>query len=306
MRKYGLLATIALVTLLIAVPAVPAEATEAAKSFDEGKALLAQGNFDGAMTAFKAALKAEPDNNAYFQECQLLSQVLKIRQQLEEEQNAEEFARVGRGLFNYYRLYKVNNEALKLATVMYVKTGSGDAAAMLADAQLALDQNADAAELLGGLDKNKTCVRGDLLRGIALARLGKLDEAKAVAAGCELPKDCDGLTCFDAARLYALIGAKEKALATLKCSFEATPASWLAAYKDEAKTCKDLQSITSDAEFEKVLATASKLGGCGGCSNSKGCDKDKAGCKDKEKAGCQDKDKKEGEHKEGGCEQHKH
>lgn len=303
MRKYGLLATIALVAMLVVVPAVRAEATEAAKSFAEGKTLLTQGNFDGALAAFKAALKADPDNSSYFQECQLVTQVIKIRQQLEGEQNTDEFARLGRGLFNFYRLYKVNGEALKLATVMYVKTGSGDAAAMLADAQLALDQNTDAAELLGGLDKSKSSLRGDLLRGIALARLGKLDEAKAVAAGCELPKDCDGLICFDAARLYALIGAKEKALATLKCSFEATPASWLAAYKDEAKTCKDLQSITSDAEFEKVLATESKMKGCGGCSGSKGCDKAKAG-------GCTDKDKKAGgakagEEKDGGCEHHK-
>ena len=279
-----------LVCFMAWIPSAWADAAEAGKACEEAKALRAKGDFEGALVAFKAAAKADPDNKEYFQECALLSRVLKIREQFKTEQDMDLWGRMGRGLYNYYRQYDINDEALVIATTLYAKMGCGDSAALVADVQLALGKDAEAAELLGGVDEAKCTPRSNLLLGVALARLGKAEEAKAIATKFEMPKECDAELCFDAARLYALVGEQAKAIESLQCTFENTPATWLDDVKAEAKKCPDFKSITGEEAFAKVLTTESKVKGCGGCSSSKSCSsKDKGGCS----KSCE-KDKKEG------------
>ena len=289
----GLLVAGVLAPLALAGPA------DAVKAYDEGKALLAQGNFDGALASFKTAAQADPENKTYFQEAALLRRVINLRKQLETEEDAEIWGKMGRGLCNYYRQYKVRGEALELAGKLYDRMGCGDSAARLAEAQLDLNKNAAAAELLGGLDETKRTPRTNILHGVALARLGKLEDAKACATKAELHKQCpvkgcpaegcDLQVCYDAARLCALVGDSEKALAMLKCTFEGTPAPWLDDTKSEAKECSDFSSLADSAAFAKVLETKSQVKA--GCAGSKGCGKTctkgKAGCAQSKDKGCE-------------------
>lgn len=297
------LATAVSAVALVCGMAAWAQDDSAATEFARGKTLLADGKFDEALAAFKAAAKANPDQGEYFQEFSMLQRVLNIREQLAKEESPETWEQMARALYGYYNSRKVYGEALTLAEAIHRRLNTGDSAALLASAQLRLNKNEAAAALLGGLPEAQRSATTDVLHGLALARLGKVDEAKACAEKLELPKDCGPDVCLNAARLYARVGRTEQGLAALRCAFECTPANQLPACREEAKGCPDLAPLRTDATFVQVLATESKVKGCGGCSSSKSCSAGKSTCGDKpaKEAGAQG-----GEKAPGGCEGHKH
>ena len=280
--------------------AAQAENEAAAREFAAGQALLVKADLPGALTAFKSAVKADPENNEYFQNYSLLQRVLKLRTALGEEQDADTWQQMARALYGFYWQYKLYGEALPLARGLHEKAGTGESAGVLANTLLALEKNEEAAALLAALDSSKTTPHTLALQGLALARLGKLDDAKAAAAKLEIPKDCGADLCYDAARLYALLGDSEKAIRLLTCAFESTPADQLDTAKADAKTSKDLGKLSSTPEFAKALESKSKLAGCGSKAACGKCPlKDKGGCSEKAKEG----GAKEG--KEAGCEHEK-
>lgn len=300
MRTRSFLCSLIAASILVCA-AAQAEDASAAREFANGKALLAQADLQGALTAFKAAVKAEPENNEYFQHYGLLQRVLKLRTQIGEEKDADAWQQMARALYSFYWQYKLYGEALPLARGLHEKAGTAESAELLADTLLALDKNEDAVALLGSLDAGKTTPHTLTVKALALAHLGKLDEAKAIAAGLEIPKDCPADLCSDAARLYALLGDNQKAISLLTCAFETTPADRLDGVKADAKACKDLAKLSTTPEFAKALETQSKA--AAGCGSKAACGK----CPMKDKGNCGVKAKEGGakDTKETGCEHEK-
>ena len=277
MRLRGCLAGLSL-ALVLSGGVVALGQTDAVLQFANGKAALSKGEFQAALEAFKAATKADPENNEFFQEYTLLRRVMNIREQVKEETDAETWQKMSRALYNYYRQHKIEQEALATARALHEKAASADSVALLADAQLEAGENMAAAALLAGLDEGKRSPQTDVLHGIALARLDKTDEAKAVAAKLELPSDAEGALFLDAARLYALVGDAERATAALKSALEVTPPNQLDAVKAEAKESSDLASLAASPAFAKALEAKSKV--------ATGCGKDCGKCPSKAKSGC--------------------
>ncbi len=295
MRIRNLVVGLTLVTIL---GSTVAWADDTAITFANGRTLLAKADFEGALQAFKIAVTAQPENSEYFQEYTLLRRVINLRAQLKDEQDPETWQKMSQALYNYYHSRKINGEALATAGALYEKVKTGETAALLAEAQLTAGDSKAAAELLAGLDQEQRTPRTDILQGIALAYQSDAAGAKTIATRLELPKDCEGPVCYDAARLYALIGDTEKALGTLKCAFECTPPNQLDVVKADAKECKDFAALVSNPAFAQALEAKSKVAagcgsqaGCGKCPSKAGCagagDKDKppAECKGHEKAG---------------------
>lgn len=259
--------------LCFAVPAW-ADSAEAEKASAEGKALLAKGDFDGALAVFKAAVTAEPKNGDCTRQYALLRRVMLLREQIAQEEDSEAWMQMARALIGFYREHQLYTEALPLAASYHEKVMTGDSAALLAEVQLGLNKNEDAAASLGGLDAEQTTPRTQALRGVALARLGKLDEAKAIADGLKLPKDCDDTVCIATARLYARLGDHQGAFKMLQCALECTSPRRVELVRAEVRGCADFATLRADPAFSKVLATKSKMkAGCGGCSGAQGCAK---------------------------------
>lgn len=281
--------TVGIITITLGLAAVAHAAPDAADSFAKGQELLAAGDFSGALDAYKAAAKADPQNDLYFQECALLKRVMNLRKAFGEEEDTELWQKIGNALYSYYQENGVRKEALLVAGTLHEKLASGASAARLAQAQLAVDANEKALSTLSTLAPEAATPRTQALHGIALARVGKADDAKEVAAKLDIPKEHDPDVCFDAARLYALVGDDARALKMLKYCFEGTPAPWLDTTKANAKSCPDLNALAKTDGFVKVCATQSKVKmGCGGCSTKAGC----GGCSKKTGTTCKDKDKK--------------
>jgi thioredoxin-like negative regulator of GroEL len=291
MRQRQILVTCTVISCLALSATALAGNPEAARAFADGQAALVKGDFAVALENYKAAAKADPDNKLYADEFALLRRVINVREQLKTETDAEAWQQMARALHGYYTQYKLTGEALVIAQALHAKAPTPQSMLCLAAAEIAAGKDTDAITLLAALPSDQQSPESQVLHGLALAHTGKLTEAKALATSLELPKDCGGQLCYDAARLYALTGDSSRALATLKCAFECTPAPMLDGLKADAKASPDLANVATAPEFAQVLETKSKMpagcgsaAGCGGCSKSKTCaPEQKSSCGHEEK-----------------------
>lgn len=268
----------------------------AEQTFDRGNTLLQKGDFEGALEAFTAAAKADPDNDEYRQQAALIRRVIALRDRLDKEEDAELWVRMATSLHGFYHQRKVYSEALTLDQRIDARLNNADSAAMLARTQLALNMHSAAASLLKDLQADQVTPEAKALYGIALARQGKLEAAKALAESVELPKEPDPQLLFDLACLRASVGDTKEALPLLQRSFESTPPSRLAAAKTAARECPDLVTLKDSEAFAAVLETESQVKESG-CSHGASCGK----CPMQAKCAGQSKETKDDE---GSCPEH--
>ena len=268
------------VAALAAVVALAASGAETgAEAFARSQELVRKGDLSGALDAVGAAARADPQNPAYRQQYMLLQRVLKTRDALATEADPAKWWQMALGLRNFYYANGLYAQVVALARQMHEKQPSVASATILADALLALGQNAEAEQALAALDAKALTLQAKALLGIALARQKKVDQAKAILGQLALPDDAGPRFLFDVARLRVLCGDTDGGLATLKTALESTNPRALDAFRDLAKTSGDFASVAGGDAFAKVLATESKVdesacssgAGCGSCPNRKAC-----------------------------------
>jgi hypothetical protein len=277
--------------LALVVPATLASDKEnAAQAFAAGKTALKAADFTKALEQFKTATRGDPDNQQYFNAYTLLRRVIKMREQVTKEMEADAWQQSARQLYAYYHENGISTELVSLASTMHQRAGTVDNAVLLGDAYLDADKPADAVAVFAKVPAEKVTPQINVLHGLALARSGKPDDAKALAAKIELPKDCDAELCYNAARLFALSGLGEKGLTALKCAFEMTPAPDLPVAKTAAKEAKELANLATLPDYAKVMETASKVaaGACGkSCAGCPSAGKDGGCSEEKKDASCE-------------------
>jgi tetratricopeptide (TPR) repeat protein len=283
------------VVAMVSAPLALADPEDAAAKYTQGTALLGKGDFEGALKAYTAAVKADPDNEEYLQKATLVRRVIEMRKKLDKLTGEPWLASAG-ALRAFYVENRLLSEALPLDRQIHAKLGSAESAVALARTELALGMNPDAAELLRSLPKDQTTPEVRVLLGLALARQGKRDEAGAVVAGFTPPADTAGQLWFDLAGLHALTGDAAKALAALVRGFEATPPSQLDAARERVKQSADFDTLKARPDFGKACATASKVTeskdgagkSCGKCPLRDKCAADKPDAEKKDSDTCKD------------------
>ncbi len=257
---------------LIALSAM-AFADDAKQAFEQGKTLVSQGDFEGAMQAFSTAARADRSNAEYMQSFSLIRQVIMIQNALAKEKDAQRWEYYARALHSYYIHEELYDQALGLDKQIHERVNSAASAALLAETQLAMDKNAEAVELLSKLPADKTSVVTESLEGIALARLGKKEDAQKHADLADLADDDGPGVVYCVARLQAVTGNAEQATTLLTRCFEQIPPSQLEAFKSHAKLTPEFVALVGTPEFKASLATESKVqeSGCSGGSSCAGC-----------------------------------
>lgn len=270
--KTARLSTALLVVAALTVPAL-ARAENAEQAAARAKALLAQGDFDAALAAYATAARADQDNRTYVQQYAVVRRVIQIRKQLEAEQDTERWQYLARALHAFYISQGIYSEALALDEKIHARLGTASSAAALAETQLAMDLDAEAAKTLSALEPERATPTTQALLGIALAREGKMDEARRVAAGVKLPEKAGPRMVYTAARLQGATGNTREALKLLARCFESTAPSLLDGYKAHARKCPEFTALASTAPFAEVLKTKSAVpeSKCSGGSGCAGC-----------------------------------
>jgi Flp pilus assembly protein TadD len=243
------------------------------EAFAGGKALLAKADFQGALQAFAKAARGDRQNQEYLQHYAMVRQVIALRKQLETEQDAGRWEYVARALHAFYASQGLYDESLALNQRVHAKLKSAHSALTLAETQLALNQCGDAAETLSAVDASKHTTATRALLGLALARDGKMDQARKIAEAVQLPADVGPGTVYAVARLHAAMGGKNEALGLLARCFASVAPSVQAGFKNHAKQSPEFAAWASTAEFASVLATPSKApeSKCSGGTSCAGC-----------------------------------
>jgi hypothetical protein len=144
--------------------------------------------------------------------------------------------------------------------------------------------HSETVEMLGSLTTEQTSPRAAVLGGVALARLGRIDEARELADESRQVTDDAGPRYFyDLARLQALTGNSPSTFEALARAFELTPPSQIDGFRAEVKECKDFAALLAGSDFAKVLETPSKVKESG-CSGGTACGK----CPMRSKCGSKD------------------
>ncbi|UCE58690.1 MAG: tetratricopeptide repeat protein [Phycisphaerales bacterium] len=261
---------------LVAMPALAEVREDAAATFQKGKALLAEANFNDALVSFRTAARFDTGNQEYLQAYSQLVQVIRMRQDLAKTQDPEKWFSKARALRTFYYDHLLFEEALPLDRKIHAERLAENSAAALAETLLALGDNAEAAEMLS---KESSSPRTDVLMGLALAREGRMSEAKTASSKAAVSKNSGPRAFFALARLQALIGDSEGAVEALRKSFELTSPSRLDSLKDEARQCPDFGALASIPAFAEALETGSKVKesgcskgtSCGGCPHRSTC-----------------------------------
>jgi len=260
--------------LVIAAWTMPAmaRAESAEQSAARGKALLAQGDLEAAMAAYGAAARADEGNRAYVQQYTVVRRMIQVRKRLRAEKDPERWQYLARALHAFYISQGIYTKALELDEQIHARLGTAASAVALAETQLAMELNAEAAKTLSALGPERATATTRALLGVALARDGKMDEARRLAAGVKVPEKAGPRMVYSAARLQGATGNADEALKLLAHCFTSAAPSLLEGYKAHARQCPEFAALASTVAFADVLKTESavpesKCSGGSGCAN---------------------------------------
>lgn len=267
-----------------AMAAEEAVADNAAQSFAKGQELLKQGDFEAALSAYSNAASADEKNALYRQNYMLVKRMISMRKAIETEENAEKWAKTASALKNFYYKNHLYVELEKIAREMHSRKNTAGSATLLVDALLILNRNGDAVEVLASFDDEDLSDHAKILKGIALGRMKQVDAAKAIASDINVPEGSSPRFLYDVARLRVVTGDTDGGMATLTTALESTAPMALASFKDFVQNTPDFAALPADANFAKVLKTASKVkesacssgSDCGSCPSKGDCGTDDA------------------------------
>jgi len=261
---------LALAAVLLPVALVRGESAE--QAFAKGESLLARGEFSGALTAFETAARSDRSNAEYVRHYAMVRRIMDLRQRLDAEQDPARWEYLARGLHAFYVSERIYPEALALDERIHARLQNAWSAALLAETQLAMSRNAEAAQMLAGLGPDKATPVTQSLLGIALVRQGKKAEAHQIAQAVSLPSDAGAGERYVVARLQAAAGDPGKAVQLLQSCFESVAPSRLDGFKAHAKVCPEFAGVAAD-DMARVMQTQSKIAesACSGGSSCAGC-----------------------------------
>ena len=233
----------------------------------KGEQLLDEGDVEGAYKAYHAALVESPEHPVYVRRAAVLKRVGRLRRFVASQEISEKWAVAAATLHAFYLDEDLANLALEIDRRADVELKSPGTAIRLAETLLALGLDTETRALLEV--RPKPTVHERVLLGVALSRLGKLQEAKNLRAALVVAKDAPPAQLRDLARLDARLGQSSEALTLLRTALEQTPKEGLAAARKRIEGCSDFATLRALPEYPGVLKTPSKV--VEGCSGGSSC-----------------------------------
>jgi tetratricopeptide (TPR) repeat protein len=247
-------------------------AANADQAFRDGNELLTSGNLRGALKSYARALQEDRANAEYAQQFMLVRRVLQLEDALSKEIDKTQRLPMCQSLRTFYVSYGLHDRALAFDKEVFESLGTANAAIQLAETHLALKQEAAAVRLLETLDDSEANLATKALLAVALARDGRLDPAREIAARMTDTEGGPG-TLYILARMRAAVGQDRDAVTTLKKCFTQVPPSRLESLKSHAESCADFASLASTQSFVEALKTESQVAesSCSGGSSCGSC-----------------------------------
>jgi hypothetical protein len=275
--------TILLMILFLAVHFVLAETETPKPSVDESKIAQLETNveewivqkkeYSSALQEYATAAKANPQVPYYRDQYAILRRVIKLKQLLAEETNAEKWKSYSVAVRAYYysKGYYSESQELDLATAKKFETA--EFAVNVLETLLMTDQNEEAVKFLETQKFTEKPVRYQTLEAVLLARTEKTEEALNAVKTIQLVPKTNAMSYFDLARVYWAAGDKEKAFSSLTVLMEHTAPSEQPVVQILIQRSREFAPLQGTEEMKTILATKSKVSqsGCTGGSSCGSC-----------------------------------
>lgn len=276
----------------------PEDAPSGKDLYAQGQELLKQGDFTGAFKTFSAAAKADPENKDYASQAMMVRRVMSLRKFVDTNEVSPKWEKMLISLHAFYLTNGVNAEAVAMDRMAHKKMNNALSAALLSEALLDSNMNAEALAHIQGLDDAKMDEQNRVYLGIALARNGHMAEAKVAREEVPVNSETSVGLLYDVARLDSLVGDRVAACRTLTTCFEQLPPTQLVKVKVFVEKCPDFTALHGSTAFAAAMKTQSKItesscsGGtsCGTCPSKASCGS--AATEATEESGCGSCDKK--------------
>ncbi|MCB9833864.1 MAG: hypothetical protein H6807_15490 [Planctomycetes bacterium] len=283
MRTWTAIACGLLVSILVTMELRAQEPDSAAAYERAAIKLIKAGDLDAALEQYRNAAGAEDADAELQQRFFRLSRIIKMRRALVKTDPAQNQRWWGTAaaLADFYDEYGLDRERLDLAARMYGARPSATAAIMLAEARIATGADAEA---LAPLDAFRDELAGNLeagtLRGLALARTDRKDEAAKVLAGLPGTDEAAPRLLVQLARLEVLCDASERALVDLRRAIETSTPAGLPRLKERIAAAPELVAGPAKAEVAVLMKLESKVvkSSCSGGSDCSSCPSRSKGC----------------------------
>lgn len=240
--------------------AVDSDSAEKAKSlFLKGQTQLAQGEFAAALETYEQAAAADPEDLNYQVSAAVLKRVIKLREMLPRLADTPKWSPAVKAVYSYCLENHAYAEALSQASALHAKQADGESAALVARVHLEQGDNEKAAGVLNALSAEQRTDESRTLLGIALARGGDAQAARAAAQDVQETDPPDPSLLYDRACFHGLLGDLDAAADCLTRAFENTPPSRLEVVKAKAQASGDLAKLREQPSFAKALNTESKV-----------------------------------------------
>lgn len=243
--------------LVFLLPGAAQAGDEAKALFEKGETLLKAGDLDGALQAYKEAAEKDPENKKYASKALILTRVVLAKDFVDSTGISPKWEKTAASLHTFYLHNGIYKEALALDRMVHKKLNSDTSTAFLAETLLEMNKNEEALKLLK--EREKLILQNRLYLGIALARLGRMEEARRLEKETLLPDDTDAGNLFEAARFKTLLGNHKNALFLLTLCLEKTPKDQHERVKTFIKRCRDLKPLMESEKFKDVMVTKSKV-----------------------------------------------
>jgi thioredoxin-like negative regulator of GroEL len=262
-----------IVALVLCTVAVAWAGGEADSAFLQGQKSLADGDLRAAVKSYGAAVKLDRDNQQYLQQYMLVRRAVALQDAVAKESDPQKWEQSALALRSFFSAQGLHAQALPLDRAMLDRSETADNALQLAETLLALERSEEAAEVLTGLDPQRATTASRAMLSVALARQGKLEQAKEIAKRVTPGAEEEPGTLYLTARMHAAVGNADQAQSLLTRCYQSVPPSRLDSLKALTRQCRDFAGLVSLASFATVLNTESKVpeSKCSGGSSCSTC-----------------------------------
>lgn len=226
---------------------------------DLGRRLLQEGDFQGALDAYRKELRLAFDNAELKQEFEVLQKVIRMREDLKNEENAIRWSILSDRLRRFYQQNDIHQPHIDLALELHRKHRSTKHAAYVIGAYVQAERYQEAVDFANSLERAASDPVIQIEKACIFIAAGYREKARTIARSIsakslESPDDLLRL-----ARLQAATQLHATAVKTLVRCFEQTPPTILAKVKKEASGYPEFAELLSASEFVAAMSTRSRI-----------------------------------------------
>ncbi|HBT77933.1 MAG TPA: hypothetical protein DEB39_13645 [Planctomycetaceae bacterium] len=229
------------------------------EGFVQAMELLERAQFKQALQSLNAAVAAEPENERYVAEYEMLRKVVETRASIQTEKSLHRWNIQAKLLYSYYLRKQLHVHLLDMGRRIFDRQPNPWNAILLADGYLLAGRPEDALDTLDLIEMKEPIPQVLLIRGAAVMATGNRAEAQKLARSIDMGKIADAGILYRLAVLRARTGLNRSAVQTLVLSFEKTPVCFLEDSKERAKKEPAFQGILDAPEFQAALKVQSTV-----------------------------------------------